>query len=156
MVHQGRNRVRRNKQMIYGHQRSWDPKFLCCFYFSSPRTGWEEGCRAMFQLSQRLERPTEMPKRVLKIWQHKETAGRSAPTLIKTPSPKPPLHSLKQQLAPELINLRSVFSELKYLTKLGYEECMVKRNVIKPGKKKSSHSHFKKKWRKQLSSSLQP
>ena len=63
----------------------------------------------MFQLSHRLERPTEMPKRVLKIWQHKETAGTSVLTLIKTTSPKPPLHSLKQQLAPELINLRSVF-----------------------------------------------
>lgn len=71
----------------------------------------------MFQLSHRLEKPTEMPKRVLKVWQHKETAGVLA--LIKTPSSKPPLHSLKQQLAPELINLRSVFStELTYLTKL--------------------------------------
>lgn len=94
-------------------------KFLCCFYFRSPRTGSEEHCRAMFQLSHRLKKPTEMPKRVLKVWQHKETAGGSVLTLIKTPSLKPPLHSLKQQLAPELINLRSVFStELTYLTKL--------------------------------------
>lgn len=100
-------------------RRNWLQKFLCCFYFRSPRTGSEEHCRAMFQLSHRLEKPTEMPKRVLKVWQHKETAGGSVLTLIKTPSLKPPLHSLKQQLAPELINLRSVFStELTYLTKL--------------------------------------
>lgn len=88
--------------MSYGHQRSRDPKFLCCFYFSSPRTGSEEGRRAMFQLSHRLERPTEMPKRVLKIWQHKETAGRSVRALIKTPSPETPAPLIKTTISPRV------------------------------------------------------